>query len=103
KKKEVAPDGSPDVNVFDIMQGVSINIFVKTGKKKVNELAKVFHHDLYGNRDVKYQFLWAMSLKEVQFEELPNSKPNYFFVQKDFEAQRSYDMGFLVNELFKVN
>ncbi len=32
KKKEVCLDGSPDQNVFDIMQGVSINIFVK--KKK---------------------------------------------------------------------
>ncbi len=29
RKKETAPDGSPDQNVFDIMQGVSINIFVK--------------------------------------------------------------------------
>ncbi|HMQ46913.1 MAG TPA: N-6 DNA methylase [Saprospiraceae bacterium] len=29
KKKETAPDGSPDQNVFDIMQGVSINIFIK--------------------------------------------------------------------------
>ena len=38
KKKETAPDGSADINVFDIMQGVSINIFVKTGKKKANEL-----------------------------------------------------------------
>ncbi len=36
KKKETAPDGSADENVFDIMQGVSINIFVKTGKKKTN-------------------------------------------------------------------
>ncbi|MDZ7899826.1 MAG: N-6 DNA methylase [Arcicella sp.] len=33
KKKETMPDGSPDQNVFDIMQGVSINIFVK--KRKV--------------------------------------------------------------------
>jgi predicted helicase len=29
KKKETAPDGSKDENVFDIMQGVSINLFVK--------------------------------------------------------------------------
>ena len=29
KKKETTPDGSPDKNVFDIMQGVSINIFIK--------------------------------------------------------------------------
>lgn len=29
RKREVAPDGSKDDNVFDIMQGVSINIFIK--------------------------------------------------------------------------
>ena len=29
RKKETCPDGSPDQNVFDIMQGVSINIFIK--------------------------------------------------------------------------
>lgn len=33
KKKEVCLDGTPDQNVFDIMQGVSINIFVKKHKK----------------------------------------------------------------------
>lgn len=33
KKKETCADGSPDQNVFDIMQGVSINIFVKKGSK----------------------------------------------------------------------
>ena len=33
KKKETAPDGSIDQNVFDIMQGVSINIFVKKKSK----------------------------------------------------------------------
>ncbi|MBP8888290.1 MAG: N-6 DNA methylase, partial [Flavobacterium sp.] len=57
KKKEVCLDGSVDQNVFDIMQGVSINIFVKTGNKKKNELGKVFHYDLQGKRDFKYDFL----------------------------------------------
>ncbi|MCL2246633.1 MAG: N-6 DNA methylase [Lentimicrobiaceae bacterium] len=32
KKKETAPDGGEDKNVFDIMQGVSISIFVKKRK-----------------------------------------------------------------------
>ncbi len=32
RKKETAPDGGKDENVFDIMQGVSINIFVKKRK-----------------------------------------------------------------------
>ena len=57
KKKEVCPDGSPDQNVFDIMQGVSINLFAKTGKKKANELGKVFHFDLQGKREFKYDFI----------------------------------------------
>ena len=34
KKGETNTDGSADENIFDIMQGVSINLFVKTGKKE---------------------------------------------------------------------
>jgi hypothetical protein len=49
------------------MQGVSINIFVKTGKKKANELGKVFHFDLFGKREFKYDFLYpyANNLRQV--------------------------------------
>ncbi len=103
KKKEVCPDGSPDVNVFDIMQGVSINLFVKTGKKKINELGKLFHYDLYGKREEKYNFLWENNIKSVPYVELPNAKPNYFFVQKDFKAESKYSKGFSVNDLFIIN
>jgi type I restriction-modification system DNA methylase subunit len=60
KKKEVCPDGSPDTNVFDIMQGVAIIIGVKkqgkVGAKK--ELAQVMHGDLWGTRKEKYDALW---------------------------------------------
>ena len=103
KKKETAPDGSADQNVFDIMQGVSINIFVKTGKKKANELGKVLHYDLYGKREFKYDFLNENSIQSIDFNELPNVAPMYFMVQKDFEAQASYDKGFQVNDLFTIN
>tara|TARA_X000000950_G_scaffold135331_1_gene168440 strand:- start:98 stop:3226 length:3129 start_codon:yes stop_codon:yes gene_type:complete len=102
KKKETALDGSPDQNIFDIMQGVSINVFVKTGKKKANELGKVFHYDLYGKRDFKYDFLNKNSLQSIDFNELPNVAPMYFMVQKDFRAKATYDKGFSVNEIFKT-
>ena len=100
KKKEVCPDGSVDQNVFDIMQGVSINVFVKTGKKKANELGKILHYDLYGKRDFKYDFLNENSIQSIDFNELPNVAPMYFMVQKDFEAQKTYDKGLSVSELF---
>lgn len=103
KKKETAPDGSADVNVFDIQQGVSINVFVKTGKKKANELGKILHYDLYGKRDFKYDFLNENSIQTIDFNELPNVAPMYFMVQKDFEAKATYDKGFQLNDLFTVN
>ncbi|ALO16781.1 putative helicase [Salinivirga cyanobacteriivorans] len=103
KKKETAPDGSLDFNVFDIQQGVSINIFVKTGKKQVNKLANVLHYDLYGKRDFKYDFLNKKSIQSIDFNELTNVAPMYFMVQKDFEAQKTYDEGFLVSKLFSLS
>jgi len=102
KKKETAPDGSADVNVFDIMQGVSINIFVKTGNKKTNELGKIFHLDLFGKRELKYDFLFDNSIKSIDFKELPIVAPNYFFVNKDFDEQKDYDKCISINSIFKV-
>jgi len=103
KKKETAPDGSADVNVFDIMQGVSINIFIKTGKKKPKEFGKVFHFDLYGKREMKYDFLSESSLKTVEFKELTPEKPFLFFVPKNTKGSKKYEIGFRVDELFTVN
>jgi len=101
KKNETAPDGSADINVFDIMQGVSINIFVKTGKKKANELGKVFHFDLYGKREMKYDFLSDSSLKSVNFQELKPEKPYLFFVPKRENVHSELFLkGFKINELF---
>jgi len=103
KKKETAPDGSSDINVFDIEQGVSINIFIKTGHKKTKELGKVFHYDLFGKREFKYDFLYNNSIKSVNYKELPNVAPNYFFVNKNFDEQFDYDKGFKLTELFILN
>jgi len=102
KKKEVCPDGSPDQNVFDIMQGVSINIFVKTTRKKKNELGQVFHFDLQGKREFKYDFL-TQNLNDLKWNNLRFEAPYYFFVPKDFGLNEEYEKGFKLDELLKVN
>ena len=102
KKKETCLDGSKDENVFDIMQGVSINLFVKTGKKRKDELGKVFHKDLYGLRQQKYDFLDGATLGNVGYEEMSPKAPMYFFVPKDFGLEEEYNKGFKVNELFNI-
>lgn len=100
RKKEVSPDGGKDENVFDIMQGVSINIFIKTGRKKEGELGKVYHVDLYGSRESKYAFLYENSFKEIKYKEVLPSAPNYYFVPKDLDIQEHYNEGFSVSECF---
>jgi len=102
-KKEVSPDGSVDQNVFDIMQGVSINLFVKTGKKKSNELGQVFHYDLYGKRESKYEFLNVNTIKTILYEKLLNIKPDYYFKQKDLLRSQSYETGLSIKDLFTIN
>ena len=103
KKKEVCLDGSADQNVFDIMQGVSINIFVKTGNKKKNELGKVFHFDLQGKREFKYDFLYKNSIKSLDWKKLEFIKPNYFFVPKNFDEILEYEKGFRINDVLILN
>jgi predicted helicase len=103
KKKETAPDGSKDENVFDIMQGVSINIFVKTGKKKPDQLGKVLHYDLYGKRQLKYDFLTKNSIKSIAYTELKPESPMYFFLPKNTDNQAQYQDGFKIDELFPLN
>ncbi len=100
KKKEVSPDGSPDKNVFDILPGVSINLFIKTGKKKKDKLGEVFHFDLYGSRDSKYNYLWSNSLDSTSFNKVDFTEPHYFFMNKNTEGLKSYQNAFGVVDLF---
>ncbi len=102
KKKETALDGSTDQNVFDIMQGVSINIFVKTGKKKKNELGQVYSSNLFGKRQFKYDYLNNNDLAKLNWKKLKPIKPNYFFVKKNFEGKTEYEKGFKIDELFTI-
>ncbi len=98
KKKETAPDGGVDQNVFDIMQGVSINIFVKKTRSK--KLAKIYHYDLYGKREEKYSYLFNNSINSINWNKLENQKPHYYFAWKDFGAKELYNKGFSIKQLF---
>lgn len=102
KKKEVCPDGSPDENVFDIQQGVSFNLFIKTGEKKASELGKVYYYDLYGEREEKYDFLTNTPFSEVKYQELQPVAPMYFFVPKDFGLMDEYEKGVSISSLFSL-
>jgi len=101
RKKEVAPDGSKDENVFDIMQGVSINIFVK--RKGSNANCQIKHFDLYGSRDEKYEFLNNHTLGNVEWDNINPQAPQYLFVRQDDSLMSEYRNGFKIEELMNLN
>lgn len=101
KKKECCSDGSKDENVFDIQQGVSINIFVKTNLKQPNELAKVYHAELLGIRENKFEYLNNNEFDTIEYKELQPVEPYYFFVPKDFNNNIDYDKGMKLTDIFQ--
>jgi hypothetical protein len=65
--------------------------------------AQIFHFDLYGKREDKYNFLNENTLASVQWTALQPDEPNFFFVNKNMQGKEEYEKGFKVNELFNVN
>lgn len=101
-KKETNTDGSKDENVFDIQAGTAILIGVKT-KTESKNIAKVYHIDIYGKRQNKYDWLDNNSISTAELHELEPHSPYYFFVTKDMNNQAEYEKGIKLNDLFSVN
>jgi len=108
KKKEVTPEGKPDINVFDIQQGVSIVIAIKhkrdTGKNApAKPLAQVFHGDLWGRREDKYQALFDSSLASFDWQHIQPQEPQFAFIPRNYALEDQYQQGFAVHEFMPVN
>jgi type I restriction-modification system DNA methylase subunit len=95
KKKEVAPDGGKDVNIFDIQQGVAIFVAVKNGEKWANQLGEVYHSELYGVRAYKFTHL----SDNPEWKKLEPTAPNFYFVPKDDSLAAEYSKFISIREL----
>lgn len=99
-KKETTPDGGKDVNVFDIRQGVAIALFIKkTGEKG----CKIYHGNLYGDRERKYNWLDHHEFKKKDYLQLKPVSPWYFFIERNTRDIEHYNDWMKVNEIFPVN
>ncbi|WP_254445183.1 type ISP restriction/modification enzyme [Anabaena sp. UHCC 0204] len=111
KKKEVCPDGSPDKNVFDIQQGVAISIFIKYQDSQQN-LAKVYHADLWGMREVyenkelvggKYHWLAENDISSTEWKIINPQKEFYLFQVQNNHILDEYTRNFKLTEIFYIN
>ncbi len=120
KKKERSPDGTTDQNVFDIMQGVSIGIFIKKQSSPENQNpktdAKVFHKHLYGVREIlttnvnnekeltggKYQWLSQNDISTTDWKQIEPNKPFYLFTPQDETLREEYQSYWKITEMMPL-
>ncbi len=100
-QREQAPDGSKDVNVFDIQQGVAIALFVKNPKKKLP--GTVHHAELWGEREGKYKWLEKFDVEKTKWKKLNPNSPMYFFVPKNEEGREEYEKYWKITNIFPLN
>ncbi|GAA9826878.1 DNA methyltransferase [Helicobacter pylori] len=99
RKKEKTPQGAKDENVFNIMQGVSINLFVK---KAQTTKQKIHYYDVYGERAEKYAFLAQNDLNSIEWLELAPREPFYSLLPVETRLLDEYEQGFSVQKMFQV-
>ncbi|GAA8491433.1 DNA methyltransferase [Helicobacter pylori] len=99
RKKEETPQGAKDENVFNIMQGVSINLFVK---KAQTTKPKIHYYDVYGERAEKYAFLAQNDLNSINWLELAPREPFYLLIPQETSLLEEYEQGFSVQEMFQI-
>ncbi len=99
KKKEETPPNTKDENVFNIMQGVSINLFIKSPQATKQ---KIYYHDMYGERAEKYAFLAQHDLDSIEWLELTPREPFYLLIPQETRFLDEYEQGFSVQDMFQV-
>ncbi len=99
RKKEKTPQGADDENVFNIKQGVSINLFVK---KAQTTKQKIHYYDVYGERAEKYAFLAQNDLNSIEWLELIPREPFYSLLPLETRLLDEYEQGFSVKDMFQV-
>ncbi|GAA8746084.1 DNA methyltransferase [Helicobacter pylori] len=100
RKKEKTPQGAKDENVFNIKQGVSINLFVK---KAQTTKQKIHYYDVYGERAEKYAFLAQNDLKSIEWLELAPREPFYLLLPLKTHLLDEYEQGFSVQKMFQIS
>ncbi len=100
RKKEKTPQGADDENVFNIKQGVSINLFVK--KAQITK-QKIHYYDIYGERAEKYAFLAQNDLNSIEWLELTPRKPFYLLLPLETRLLDEYEQGFSVKDMFQIS
>ena len=102
KKKELAPDGGKDENVFDIQQGVAIALLVKR-QRGSSSATQIHHAELWGERSSKYVWLAEHVVTDTPWRILEPKEPKRLFVPQDSELLAEYERGWSLVDAMNQN
>ena len=108
KKKDRAPDGGKDENVFDIQQGVAIGLFT-CPPVEPRRFSRAYNHaDVWGVREQadgtgKYDRLVVSDAASTEWQALSPKPPLRLFVPRDDALHDEYEAGAPISDIFPVN
>jgi predicted helicase len=100
KRREEAPGGGRDENVFDITQGVAIGIFVRRPEAKGST---VRYANLFGLRKSKYATLLKKDVFETKWRQISPHSPSFDFIPVSQKASKEYEKGTPIKQIFSVD
>ena len=102
RKNNTETSDGKDENVFNIMQGVSINIFEKKqAKHESSTLATIYHSEIVGPRIKKLDILAKVSREDLTFNIIDPVMPFVLFIPQTLHGIDTYNQGFSITELMK--
>lgn len=110
KKRERAPDGGKDENVFDIQQGVAVTLSAIT--LPTVGVSKVRHAETYGHRSHKYRMLarplsngapGIQTAGQLTYKRVSINSLFYLLIPQNMSRRAEYEAGFSAIELFPTN
>ena len=100
-KRETAPDGGKDENVFDIRVGVAIALFVKHGVTSEGP-ALIYHSGIFGTRESKYDYLNINYFETTNWKEIQPSSKFLIFLPRDNSGEKAYYKFPSVIDIFRL-
>ncbi len=107
-KKERAPDGGKDENIFDIQQGVAILLAIKFpaehkySNNPNKQSPQVYHSQLWGLRKYKYSVLASQNVNEMEWTELKPEPPFYLFSPQNVDLAEEYKNAWSITEIMPI-
>jgi len=101
KRPDAGDNETPDENVFDILQGVSVAHLVLNPSRDNHSYVERF--DLHGSRDSKYQYLLASLHDTISWSQVKPNPTQWFFVERDLTHEEEWNDYPSLLDIFLVN